>query len=90
MGMLTLTKPTMTETEILDAIQAKAIALWGDDRWLTDLTRKYNELHHEDGDTVEAYRRKRPTLGRLFDGGNPGLETVIKLAQCVELKVSIG
>jgi hypothetical protein len=90
MGAMLLTRSTMTETEILDAIKAKAIALWGDDRWLADLTRKYNELFHEDGDTTAAFRRKRPHLGRLFDGGNPGLDTVLKLAQCVELKVTMG
>jgi hypothetical protein len=90
MGAMLLTKPTMTETEILDAIKAKAIVLWGDDRWLADLTRKHNELFHPDGDTTAAFRNRRPQIGRTFDTHTATLHTVLKLAQCVELELSIG
>jgi hypothetical protein len=89
MGALTLTKPVMTDTAIIEAIKAKAIALWGD-RWLTEITRKWNELYHPDGDTTEAYRNKRPQLGRTFDAGTATLATVVKLAQCVDLELTIG
>jgi hypothetical protein len=89
MGALTLTKPVMTDTAIIEAIKAKAIVLWGD-RWLTEITRKWNELYHPDGDTTEAYRNKRPQLGRTFDAGTATLATVVRLAQCVELELTIG
>jgi hypothetical protein len=90
MGAILLTKSAMTETEILDTIKTKAMALWGADRWLAELTRKHNVLYHPDGDTTTAYRNKRSQLGRTFDSDtSTSITTVIKLADCVGLKLSI-
>jgi hypothetical protein len=83
MGTLLLTKPTVTDQDALDQIEAKAKALWAD-RWLVEITRKYCELH-DGGDTIENFRNRRSTLGRLFDKRSPAAATLFNLAQCVGL-----
>jgi hypothetical protein len=79
----------MTNIDIMELIKSAAIAQWGT-RWETDLTRKWNELYHPTGDSNEAYNNRRSQVTRMFDSGNPGIKTVVELAECVDLTISIG
>jgi hypothetical protein len=86
----------MTESEILDKIKAKAIAKWGEECWLSELTHHYYPIAldlppdtpHEDN--VQAFKRHRPAMGRIFDrGGGSKFRTLEMLCQAVELSLSI-
>lgn len=86
----TITRPNpVTAAQTIESIRQAAIVKWGADRWLTDLTRHWCELYADGGDTTANYRNKRSQLGRIFDTGNPTLETLVQLAACVGLSIEV-
>jgi hypothetical protein len=69
---------------IVQAIASEARTIWGDN-WIKEIVRKYCELESlETGNEVIPPRR-RSTIVRAFDTGAITLETLIRLATCVEM-----
>ena len=84
-----LITPEQATEEILNAVKAKAIALWGEERWLVDLTRRCNELFEESGDSIQAFRLRRAHIGRIFKNQNCTIPWLYKLVTSVNAKIHI-
>jgi predicted metal-binding protein len=59
-------------------IQQWAIAKWGEDRWLANITREYVKITQE-GDVST----RKAQIKRAFVNGGCNLSTAITLAKCV-------
>ena len=69
---------------IVQAIASEAKTIWGDD-WIKEIVRKYCELESLETDKEVIPLRRRSTIVRAFDTGAITLETLIRLATCVEM-----
>lgn len=68
---------------ILEAIQRRAIAQWGEDKWLVNLVREYVKIANTTGDTKATPVNRRPQIERAFKVGGCTLDTAIALAAAV-------
>jgi hypothetical protein len=70
--------PEETAAKILNSIKARAIAKWGEDRWLANITREYVKITQE-GDVST----RKAQIKRAFVNGGCNLSTAIALAKTV-------
>lgn len=80
---------TLTAETALEKVKQAAISEWGEERWLVELTRRYNELYNEDGDTTQAFKNRRSQIGRIFDKGSCTADWLFRLAHTAGCKISI-
>jgi hypothetical protein len=72
-----------TSRAILDKIQERAIAKWGDRKWLPELVKKYVEIAIENGDEAATAINRRPQVERAFKVGSCTADTLILIAAAV-------
>lgn len=78
---------TLTTTKIvLDKIKARAIARWGDKKWLAELVREYCRIAEKPSTDP---RSRYPQIKRAFDNGGCTLDTAIALAAAVGCKFQL-
>jgi hypothetical protein len=70
--------PEETAAKILNSIKARAIAKWGEDRWLANITREYVKIT-QDG----SVSTRKAQIKRAFVNGGCNLSTAIALAKTV-------
>jgi hypothetical protein len=73
-------KPTLSGAPILERIKSRAIARWGEERWLLELVREYCKIIDDEAATV---RNRKPQIQRAFEVGSCTLDTAIALAAAV-------
>jgi len=75
-------QPKSSSGDVLEAIKRRAIARWGEEKWLLNLVREYVRL--EGGDVKPVQRRSQ--IVRAFETGSCTLETAMLLAAAVGCK----
>lgn len=73
---------------ILEAIKTRAIAKWGEKRWLGNLVREYVQLAQAD-DPNATYETRRSQIYRVFKIWSCNLDTAIILAAAVECRLQM-
>jgi hypothetical protein len=70
---------------VLNAIQARAIQLWGAENWLKEVVKAYVALEQQQGaDAKKAtYVNRRNQIERAFETGSCRLDTAMLLAEAV-------
>ena len=68
---------------ILNRIKQRAIAQWGEDKWVVNLVREYVKLATAQGDEKATVINRRPQIQRTFEVGSCTLDTAILLAAAV-------
>jgi predicted RNA-binding Zn ribbon-like protein len=71
-----------TGKEILEAIQRRAIARWGE-KWVAELVKAYVQIAIAKGDAEATVVKRRPQIERAFKTGSCTLDTAIALAAAV-------
>jgi hypothetical protein len=74
---------TTSANAILEAIKARAVAKWGEKKWIAELVREYVEISKANGDQVATTINRRPQVERAFKVGSCTLDTAIALAAAV-------
>ena len=89
-----------TSADILNAINARAISIWGESDWFPQIVKEYVrlELEQSNGDAKKAtYANRRNQIERAFETGSCRLDTAMLLADavgcrfqmiCTEVKVT--
>jgi hypothetical protein len=72
-----------TSRAILDKIKEKAIAKWGEKRWVAELVKKYVEIAIENGDESATAVNRRPQVERAFNVGSCSADTLILIVAAV-------
>lgn len=67
-----------TTRAILELIQQRAIARWGDEKWLLELVREYCKITGEG-----TVRTRKSQIERAFEAGSCTVDTAIALAAAV-------
>lgn len=67
---------------ITEAIKLEAQTIWGE-KWLPRLVSQYCEIEASETGQALNPSQRRSQLVRVFDVGNPTLETLIRLMACV-------
>jgi hypothetical protein len=74
---------------ILDAIQRRAIAKWGEKKWRVKLVENYVIAAQMEGDIKENIIKRRPQIERALEVGSCKLETAMLLAEAVDCKFQL-
>ena len=72
--------------DILNAIKARAISIWGESNWFPQIVKEYVrlEIEQNDGDAKKAtYANRRNQIERAFETGGCRLDTAMLLADAV-------
>jgi hypothetical protein len=72
-----------TSSAILERIKSRAIAQFGEDKWIAGLVREYVKLAQANGDEKATTINRRPQIERAFKVGSCTLDTAIALAAAV-------
>jgi hypothetical protein len=72
-----------SSTAILERIRERAIAKWGEEKWIVGIVRAYVEIAKAQGDEKATTVNRRTQIERVFDKGSCNLETAISLAAAV-------
>jgi hypothetical protein len=73
----------MTSKIILDKLREKAIAKWGEKRWVVELVKNYVKIAIENGDESATAINRRPQIERAFNVGSCSADTLILIAAAV-------
>lgn len=74
-----------TGKEILEAIQRRAIARWGE-KWIAEIVKAYVKIAIANGDVGATVVKRRPQIERAFKSGSCTLDTAIALAAAVDCR----
>lgn len=72
-----------TSKTILEAVERRAIAKWGEKKWRAELARKTVEIMQAQGDEEATFEGRRSQLYRVFEAYSCTLETAIALVAAV-------
>ncbi|GAB4379739.1 MAG: hypothetical protein Kow00121_34490 [Elainellaceae cyanobacterium] len=75
--------PSISGKDILERIKARAIAQWGQEKWIAGLVNEYVKIAQANGDDKATAVNRRPQLERAFKVGSCTLDTAIMLAAAV-------
>jgi hypothetical protein len=81
--MYTETTPSAIAKNLLDAVKARAIELWGD-KWLATLVRTHSEVIG-----AAESRGRYIQIKRIFEHGNCTIETLGGLMMAVDCKLQL-
>lgn len=76
-------QPQSTAQDILERIKTRAIARWGEKKWIARLVEEYVKLAIAQGDEKATPINRRPQIERVFKVGSCTLDTAIVLAAAV-------
>ncbi|NJL20087.1 MAG: hypothetical protein HC895_03435 [Leptolyngbyaceae cyanobacterium SM1_3_5] len=77
--------PRPASADVLDAIKQRAIAKWGEEKWMLNLVREYVRLEGEGAKPVQ----RRSQIARAFETGSCTLETAMLLANAIGCKFQL-
>lgn len=75
--------PLTSGNVILERIKSRAIAQWGQEKWIANLVNEYVKIAQANGDDKATAVNRRPQLERAFKVGSCTLDTAIMLAAAV-------
>jgi hypothetical protein len=72
-----------TSKAILETIKGRAIAQWGEKKWLAALAQEYVKIVQTQGDAEATYENRRRQIYRVFEAYSCTLDTAIALTAAV-------
>ena len=80
-----------TSASLINAVKARAVELWGEDRWFKELVKEYVRLENQqEGDAKTAnYINRRNQIQRALDTGSCRLDTALLLVAAVGHKLQM-
>lgn len=73
----------LTAKDCLTVIQERAIARWGDKKWLPELAREFVKIAQAEGDVEATYEKRRRQIYRTFEEWSCSTETLFILSSAV-------
>lgn len=85
------TMEPQTSASLLNAVKARAIELWGEDRWFKELVKEYVRLENQQSDDAKEtnYINRRNQIRRALETGSCRLDTALLLVAAVGHKLQM-
>jgi hypothetical protein len=80
-----------TSASLLNVVKARAIQLWGEERWFKELVKEYVRLENQQSDDAKTtnYINHRNQIERALETGSCRLDTALLLVAAVGHKLQM-